>query len=79
MSTLKHVWTCREAQEYAGLEAEIDRMSSERDALSERVATAAATGDYEAVAALGEQLASAEDKIDQRTERWLELAELAEG
>jgi len=32
-----------------------------------------------AAARLGEQLAADEEVIDARTERWLELAELAEG
>jgi hypothetical protein len=69
----------REAQEYAGLEAEIERLGAERDALGARAAAAAAAGDYAAAARLGEQLAVAEEVIDARTERWLELAELAEG
>ncbi|KAK9833294.1 hypothetical protein WJX81_003890 [Elliptochloris bilobata] len=69
----------REAQEFAGLEAEIDRMGAERDALSAHAAAAATSGDYVEAAALGQRLAEAEQAIDQRTERWLELAELAEG
>ncbi len=69
----------REAQEYAGLEAEIERLGAERDELSARAAAAAASGDYVAAARLGEQLAADEEVIDARTERWLELAELAEG
>ena len=75
------VWccSCREAQEFAGLEAAIDRASAERDALSERISAAAASGDFTNAAALGEELAAAEQAIDAKTERWLELAELAEG
>ena len=50
---------CREAQEFAGLEAAIDRASAERGELSERIAAAAASGDFTGAAALGEQLAAA--------------------
>jgi polyhydroxyalkanoate synthesis regulator phasin len=67
---------CREKQEYASLEGEIDRLTGRKQKLENRLATAG--GDYVLVAEISEQLAEVIDEIDKKTDRWLELAEVAE-
>lgn len=67
----------KEKREYASLEEEIEQCQARYEELSkklEREATSAAYGD---LAAWTAELAKIEQEIDAKTERWVELAEIA--
>ena len=54
-------------------------MGERREQLDAKIAAAAAAGDFEELTAATQQLAKLTANIDFKTERWLELAERAEG
>ncbi|PNH08541.1 hypothetical protein TSOC_004896 [Tetrabaena socialis] len=67
-----------EQQEYQKLEAEIDKLGVRRDGLNERVIALAQSGsDLAALEKASLEMASVQELIDSKSERWLELAELA--
>lgn len=69
--------TCREKQEYESLEGTIDDLSTQKKD-TERELTATA-GDYERMLELSQRLDKLNEQIDAKTDRWMELAEMAEG
>ena len=71
----KGVW-CREKKEYEALEGQIDALSAEKADLDAQLAAAGA--DYELMTRISERLSAIGADIDAKTERWLELAEVAE-
>jgi ABC transport system ATP-binding/permease protein len=65
----------REKEEYARLEGEIERLSSDRAAMEALIGESAQGGDFGEVQTLTAELAQLSDLIDKKTDRWLELAE----
>lgn len=68
-----------EKKEYERLEGEIEKLSKERDVLEGKLEAASNGTDYDLVTKLSQQLADVMAKIDQKSDRWLVLAEIAEG
>lgn len=69
----------REKQEYAQLESQIDGLSSTKDNLEQQLTQLAGNaGKHDEMLLISEQLAALMVDIDNRTERWLELADRAE-
>jgi len=66
----------REKQEYEALEKEVDDLSDLKKQLERDLD--GAFGDYEQLQQLSEKLAHISSELDRKTERWLELAEIAE-
>ncbi len=66
----------REKQEYGALEGEIDKLTEQKRQLEKLLD--AAGGDYVRVSELSEDLAKITEQIEQKTDRWLVLAEIAE-
>ncbi|CAL8463581.1 g3115 [Coccomyxa elongata] len=66
----------REKQEYEALEEQIEDLSELKLQLERELD--AAGGDYELLQQLSEKLARTDSELDRKTERWLELAEIAE-
>lgn len=65
----------KERKEYERLEAEIDACQQEYDDLSERLAVQGGTAGHEELASWSTRLAQIERDVEQKTERWMELAE----
>lgn len=72
----KHKLNFKERKEYKQLEADIEKYQKEFDMLSERMTKEGGNANYERVKIWSEQLAWLEKTIDEKTERWMELAEL---
>jgi ATP-binding cassette subfamily F protein uup len=75
----EHAWVRlpgREKKEYEGLEAKIDALAKQKAEMEVRLAGAGS--DYALMAELSAELSSIAEEIDHKTERWLELAEIAE-
>ncbi len=69
----------REKQEYAQLEYQIDGLSSTKDNLEQQLTQLAGNaGKHDEMLLISERLAALVVDIDNRTERWLELADRAE-
>lgn len=70
--------TCafREKQEYEALEGQLEDLSELKLQLERELD--AAGGDYELLQQLSGKLARTDSELDRKTERWLELAEIAE-
>lgn len=69
----------REKQEYAQLESQIDGLSSTKDTLEQQLTQLAGNaGKHDEMLLISERLAALVVDIDNRTERWLELADRAE-
>lgn len=69
---------CREKQEYAQLETQIDGLSTTKDSLEQELtALAGRGGKHGEMQLISERLAALVVEIDSRTERWLELADRA--
>ncbi|EFJ52913.1 hypothetical protein VOLCADRAFT_86383 [Volvox carteri f. nagariensis] len=67
-----------EQQEYQKLTREIDELNAKRDALNDRVMELAQSGsDLAALEAASREMAAIQETVDVKSERWLELAELA--
>ncbi|KAG2502161.1 hypothetical protein HYH03_000648 [Edaphochlamys debaryana] len=67
-----------EQEEYKKLTKEIDKMSAQRDKLNETVMQLAQSGgDLAALEKASREMGELQDQIDAKSERWLELAELA--
>ena len=66
----------REKQEYEALEGQIEDLSEVKLQLERELD--AAGGDYELLQQLSEKLVRTDSELDRKTERWLELAEIAE-
>lgn len=67
----------KEQREYAQLEAEIPALEARKAQLAAALATGGS--DYEAVAQLAQELEALQAELDAKSDRWLELAEIAEG
>ena len=67
---------CREKQEFESIEGIIDDLSAQKQDLERELA--ATNNDYELMAELSQHLEKLSEMIDTKTDRWLELAELAE-
>ena len=71
-----HVGRRREKQEYESLEGIIDDLSAQKLNIERELATT--KDDYELMAKLSQHLEKLSELIDTKTDRWLELADLAE-
>ena len=70
---------CREKQEFEHLEVQIDKLTAEKDVLEAQITQNAANGTgYAEVVQMSESLASLAAQIESKTERWLELSDLAD-
>ena len=69
----KRKLTFKEQKEYENLETEIEQLEEEKDQLTEQLNSG--TLDHNALQEVSEKLGGVMDAIDQKTERWLELAE----
>jgi ATP-binding cassette subfamily F protein uup len=67
----------KEKREFETLETRIPEMESEKEALEQQLYNNAPT-DFDALSALTKKLAHLEQEIETSTERWMELAELAD-
>jgi len=67
---------CREKEEYESLEGILDDLSSQKRDTERELANL--SGDYELMLELGQRLDKLNELIDAKTDRWLELAEMAE-
>lgn len=68
----------REKAEYTALEGEIEGLTEQHGDIEARLAAAAQAGDFEHVQALSEELADIAAALDDKSDRWLALAERAE-
>lgn len=69
----------REKQEYERLEAQIDKMTVDKDALEAEMTQHAADGtDYQKVVQMSGKLAELASDIEGKTERWLQLSDIAD-
>ncbi|PNW81895.1 hypothetical protein CHLRE_06g265100v5 [Chlamydomonas reinhardtii] len=67
-----------EQEEYKKLTKEIDDLSAKRDKLNDKVMALAQSGDdLEALEKASVEMAAVQETIDTKSERWLELAEVA--
>lgn len=69
--------TYKDKLEYERLEAEIEELEAKKQELEEVMN--ASTTDYEKLAEVGAALGDIVDQIDEKTMRWMELDELAQG
>eukprot|EP00466_Bigelowiella_natans_P006169 jgi/Bigna1/58475/fgenesh1_pm.96_\ len=70
----------RETKEYEQLEEDIDSLSAEKEELEAILNSASHEGkEYGEVAEMAEKLAAMSEEIEQKTDRWLALAEILEG
>lgn len=69
----------KERREYERLEEEIDECQQEHDLLTKRLAAEGGSAGHEDLMAWSERLAELERNVEQKTERWMELAELIDG
>lgn len=70
---------CREKQEYEQLEAQIDQLTVSKDALEAEISQCAVNDtDYHKVLEMSERLAGLAAEIEGKTERWLELSDIAD-
>jgi len=67
----------REQQEYEGLEMQIETLQEEIDKISSSLAKG--INDYAVMMKMTEDLASLEADMEEKSEKWMELAERAEG
>ena len=74
-STDSRKLTWKEKQELAALEAQIDVLENEKDAM--QTAVNQAGNDYQSLTQLAAQLKEVESQLDAVTERWFELSEIA--
>ena len=72
----KDLVACREKQEYESLEGIIDDLSAQKQDTERELALV--SGDYELMLELSQRLDKLTQQIDAKTDRWLELAEMAE-
>ena len=72
----KYLLACREKQEYESLEGIIDDLSAQKQGTERELASV--SGDYELMLELSQRLDKLTQQIDAKTDRWLELAEMAE-
>lgn len=72
----KRKMSFKERKEYERLEEEIEQCQEEYDKLSERLATDGEKAGYERVKIWSEQMAQLEKLVDEKTDRWIHLAEL---
>ena len=80
-SSLRHfiLLCCREKQEFDQLEAQIDKLSIQKDELEAKISQHAADGiHYSEVVQLSKSLAGLSAEIEDKTERWLELSDIAD-
>lgn len=68
----------REKEEFSKLEQEIDALTADKDDLHAKITATASTGDFVKANELSTELRMLGDKLEAKTERWLELAERAE-
>jgi len=68
----------REKEEVSKLEKEVDRLTAAKQALEADIGAQAQAGDFTQVAALTEKLVALAQELDDKADRWLELAERAE-
>lgn len=74
-----HFFWYRERQEFEHLEIQIDKLTGEKDTMETKIAQNAANGTaYSEVVRMSEGLASLAADIESKTERWLELSDLAD-
>eukprot|EP00898_Chlorokybus_atmophyticus_P002376 jgi/Chlat1/3139/Chrsp21S03372 len=66
-----------EKREFEKLEGQIALLGDKKASLEAELGTMGADADYAALMEISANLAKLEDEIDMKTERWLELAELA--
>lgn len=66
----------KEKREYEKLEKEIEELERKKEELSEQISTSAT--DHESIANLSEELGEIMQQIDEKTNRWMELAEKTE-
>ena len=71
-----NIGRCREKQEFESIEGIIDDLSAQKQNIERELA--ATKGDYELMGKLSQNLENLSELIDRKTDRWLELAELAE-
>ena len=71
-----NIGRCREKQEFESIEGIIDNLSAQKQDIERELA--ATKDDYELMAELSQHLEKLSKMIDTKTDRWLELAELAE-
>lgn len=69
--------TYHEKKEYASLEGEIEKCQARYDELSAKLEKEAANAAYGDLAEWSAELAKTEQEIETKTERWVELAEIA--
>lgn len=75
--TAKRKLTYKEKREFEQIEAQIARDQERHDELSHLLQEQATTTGYSDLAAWTSELAQLEETINKRTERWIELAEIA--
>jgi ABC transport system ATP-binding/permease protein len=68
----------REKEEFAKLEQEIDALTLDKDNLQAQITETANSGNFEEVNELSTKLQKLGVHLEEKTERWLELAERAE-
>jgi ABC transport system ATP-binding/permease protein len=68
----------REKEEFAKLEKEIDALTLDKDNLQAQITETANSGNFEEVNELSTKLQKLGVNLEEKTERWLELAERAE-
>ena len=71
-----NIGRCREKQEFESIEGLIDDLSAQKQDIERQLAVT--KDDYELMAELSQHLENLSEMIDTKTDRWLELAELAE-
>lgn len=69
----------KERKEYERLEVEIEQDQKEYDALCERLSNESQEAGFEKTKLWGERLAQLEQSVNDKTDRWMQLAEIDEG
>ncbi|KAK9815778.1 hypothetical protein WJX72_009325 [[Myrmecia] bisecta] len=67
-----------ERKEFAKLEKEIDKLGERKSKLDAKLVQLGSSGDFVELNEVSQQLAALADTIDQKTDRWMELAERAD-
>lgn len=75
-SESKRKLSFKERQEYNDLEAELEKLENQKTSLTEKLSSSEASG--EELNEIGKELGFIVIEIDEKTNRWLELADLAE-
>lgn len=69
----------REKQEFEHLEFEINKLTADKDALDAQISQNAADGgQYQEILQMTQTLAKLATEIETKTERWLELSDIAD-